>query len=177
MVELLIELSQSPLSLAMATSPWVVPTMQSIHIMAIAVVFISILVTALRVVGISWRGVSIRQTVDRFAPWAWTALALLVLTGLILIMAEPIRELMAISFWVKMALLVALIVISARFMRTVRTNASLADTEAKGDPGMRRTAILTVAMLVVIIFMGRFIAYDPLIWGSASPIASIYAGS
>lgn len=177
MVELLIELSQSPLSLAMATSPWVVPTMQSIHIMAIAVVLISVLVTALRVVGLSWGGVSIRQTVDRFAPWAWTGLALLALTGIILIMAEPIRELMAISFWVKMALLVAVIIISARFMRAVRTNASLADTGGKGDPQMRRTAILTVAMLVVIIFMGRFIAYDPLIWGSASPIASIYAGS
>jgi putative copper export protein len=177
MVELLIELSQSPLSLAMATSPWIVPTMQSIHIMAIAVVFISVLVTALRVAGISWRGISIRQTVDRFAPWAWTALALLALTGLILIMAEPIRELMAISFWVKMALLVALTIISARFMRTVRSNASLADSEAKGDPQMRLTALLTVAMLVIIIFMGRFIAYDPLIWGPASPIASIYAGS
>jgi putative copper export protein len=151
--------------------------MQSIHIMAIAVVFISVLVTALRVAGISWRGISIRQTVDRFAPWAWTALALLALTGLILIMAEPIRELMAISFWVKMALLVALTIISARFMRTVRSNASLADSEAKGDPQMRLTALLTVAMLVIIIFMGRFIAYDPLIWGPASPIASIYAGS
>ncbi|WP_286721725.1 DUF6644 family protein [Devosia sp. 63-57] len=177
MVELLIELSQSPLSLAMATSPWVVPTMQSIHIMAIAVVFVSVLITALRVVGVSWGGVSIRQTVDRFAPWAWTALALLALTGVILIMAEPIRELMAISFWVKMALLVALIVISARFMRTVRVNAGLADTEARGTPQMRVTAIVTVAMVVIIIFMGRFIAYDPLIWGPASPIASIYAGS
>lgn len=177
MVETLIQLSQSPFSLAMATSPWVVPTMQSIHIMAIAVIFTSVLVIALRVVGVNWIGDSIRQTADRFAPWAWTALVLLALTGVILIMAEPIRELMAISFWIKMALLAALIFIAARFMRSVRSNTSLADTEAKGDPQMRRTAILTVAMLLGIILMGRFIAYDPLIWGSASPITSIYAGS
>lgn len=176
MVETLIELSQSPFSLAMATSPWVVPTMQSIHIMAIAVVFISVLVTALRVVGVSWLGVSIRQTVDRFAPWAWTGLALLATTGIVLIMAEPIRELMAISFWVKMALLVAVIIIATRFMRAVHRGAEFADVDGRGTPGMRRTAMLTVLMLVVIIFMGRLIAYDPLIWGSMSPIASIYAG-
>ena len=42
MFEFLINLSQSPLSLAMATSPWVVPTMQSIHIIAIAVIFIEL---------------------------------------------------------------------------------------------------------------------------------------
>lgn len=177
MVETLIELSQSPLSLAMATSPWVVPTMQSIHIMAIAVVFISVLVTALRVVGVTWGGVSIRQTVDRFAPWAWTALALLALTGIVLIMAEPIRELMAISFWVKMGLLVLTIAISYRFMTAVKTQPAYAEVDGRGSPAARRTAILTVLMLIGIMFMGRFIAYDPLIWGPASPIASIYAGS
>ncbi len=177
MVETLIQLSQTPFSLAMATSSWVVPTMQSIHIMAIAVVFVSVLITALRVVGVTWGGLSIRQTANRFAPWAWTALVLLALTGLILIMAEPIRELMAISFWIKMALLVAVIVIAGRFLRAVQTRDEYAGTETRGSQRARVTAIVTIGLLVAIIFMGRFIAYDPLIWGTASPITSIYAGS
>lgn len=176
MVEFLSNLSQSPLSLAMATSPWVVPTMQSIHIMSIAVVFISVLITALRVVGITWGGVSIRNTVNRFAPWAWVALTLLALTGIVLIMAEPIRELMAISFWIKMLLLVVTIAISVRFLRAVRNQPAYADDDGRGSPAMRRTAVVTVLLLVVIMFMGRFIAYDPLIWGTLSPITSIYAG-
>lgn len=177
MVETLIALSQSPFSLAMASSPWVVPTMQSIHIMSIAVVFVSVLVTALRVVGVTWSELSIRQTASRFAPWAWTALVLLALTGIVLIMAEPIRELMAISFWIKMALLVAVIVIAGRFLRTVQSDEAFAAPDGDGSRKAKATALITVGLLVVIIFMGRFIAYDPLIWGTLSPITSIYAGS
>jgi len=173
MIETLIDLSQSPLSLAMATSPWVVPTMQSIHIVSIAVIFISVLITALRVIGVSWGGVSVRTTATRFAPWAWTALAVLAVSGIVLILAEPVRELMAISFWVKMALLVVAIVISVRFLRAVRSNEAFAAADAPVDPTMRRNAIITIAIWVAIIFMGRFIAYDPLIWGSLSPLGSV----
>lgn len=176
MVELLANLSQTPLALAMSTSPWVVPTMQSIHIMSIAVIFISILLIALRVSGYAWGGVSVRQTVARFAPWAWVALTLLALTGIVLILAEPIRELMAISFWIKMVLVAATIAISVRFLRAVRNKDGFAEADAPVDPALRRNAILTVVLLVVIIFMGRFIAYDPLVWGPLSPITAIYIG-
>lgn len=173
MVEFLIGLGQSPLSLAMATSPWVVPTMQSIHIMSIAVIFISVLVTALRVMGLAWGGASIRTTADRFAPWAWTALIVLAATGIILILAEPLREIVAISFWVKMCLLVVAITISVRFLRDVRSNPVHAIADTPIDPVARRNAIVTICIWVAIIFMGRFIAYDPLVWGSLSPVGSV----
>lgn len=173
MVDFLIELGQSPLSLAMATSPWVVPTMQAIHIVSITVIFTSVLVTALRVLGLAWTGVSLRGTVERFAPWAWIALAVLAVTGSVLILAEPVREIMAISFWLKMCLIAAVIVISVRFLRLVRSSEAYAAEVGPADPSLRRTAILTIAIMVAIIFMGRFIAYDPLIWGALSPIHSV----
>jgi len=173
MVEFLIDLSQSPLSLAMATSPWVVPTMQSIHIMAISVIFISVLMIALRVMGITWGGVSVRSTSDRFAPWAWLALGVLALTGIILILAEPLREIMAISFWLKMILLAIAIVISVRFLRAVHSKDLYVQDHGPIDAGLRRNAVVTIAIWVAIIFLGRFIAYDPLVWGSLSPIGSV----
>lgn len=173
MVEFLIDLGQSPLSLAMASSPWVVPTMQSIHIMSIAVIFISVLMIALRVMGITWGGVSIRSTADRFAPWAWASLAFLALTGIILILAEPLREIMAISFWFKMILLAIAITISVRFLRAVHSKDAYAADHGPVDAGLRRNAVVTIVVWVAIIFLGRFIAYDPLIWGSLSPIGSV----
>ena len=173
MVEFLIELSQSPLSLAMATSSWVVPTMQSIHIMAIAVIFISVLMIALRIIGVRWGGVSVRSTADRFAPWAWIALGVLALTGIVLILAEPLREIMAISFWLKMILLVIVIAICARFLRAVHGQDRYTTPEGPIDAGLRRNAIVTIVLLVAIIFLGRFIAYDPLVWGSLSPVGSV----
>lgn len=173
MVEFLINLGQSPVSLAMATSAWVVPTMQSIHIICIAIIFISVLLIAMRILGYAWGGQSIRQTVSRFAPWAWTALVILACTGIVLILAEPPRELMAISFWLKMALLILAIVISLRFLHVVRTDAAYESPTLHPSAGLRLRTVLTLAVWVAIIFLGRFIAYDPLIWGSLSPISSI----
>lgn len=173
MVEYLIELSQSPLSLAMSTSPWVVPTMQSIHIMAIAVIFISVLMIALRVMGVTWGGVSVRSTADRFAPWAWLALVTLAVTGIVLILAEPLREIMAISFWLKMILLAVAIAISARFLKAVHSQEHFTVAHGPVDAGLRRNAIFTIVVWVAIIFLGRFIAYDPLVWGTLSPLSTV----
>lgn len=173
MVDLLIALGQTPLSLAMATSPWVVPTMQSIHIISIAVIFTSVLIIALRVLGLAWAGQSIRQTADRFAPWAWIALVVLAATGVVLILAEPLREILAISFWLKMLLVVVAIVVSVRFLRLVRRNEAFAAPDGVADTTMRRKTVATLAIWIAIIFLGRFIAYDTLIWGPLSPISSI----
>lgn len=170
MLDYLTEFSQNPVSLAMATSPWVVPTMQCIHLVAIAVIFTSVLLIAMRMLGLAWSDQSIKQTVDRFMPWAVVALAALGLTGLILILAEPVREIMAISFWLKMALLAIAITLSLQFLRIVRGQPTYADSTIDPDPGMRTVTVVTVAVWLAIIFLGRFIAYDPLIWGELSPI-------
>jgi putative copper export protein len=172
MREFLTDLSQTPLALALATSSWVVPAMQSIHIISIAIIFMSVLIIALRVLGFAWGDTSMHQTLDRFAPWATLALIVLACTGVVLIIAEPIRELMAISFWVKMALLVIAIIISLRFIRAVRGDAGFAEPDVVANSTLRRNALATIVIWVAIIFMGRFIAYDPLIWGSLSPISS-----
>jgi hypothetical protein len=42
---------------------------------------------------------------QRFAPWMWWALAVMAATGLVLIIGEPLREASALSFWLKMALI------------------------------------------------------------------------
>ena len=60
----------------------------------------------LRVVG-SMRSDEPFATVwGRFAPWMWSGLVVMALTGLVLIIGEPVREFTALSFWLKMSLLV-----------------------------------------------------------------------
>ncbi|MDR2215133.1 MAG: hypothetical protein LBE59_04750 [Nevskiaceae bacterium] len=169
-MDLLIALGQTPISLMMANSAWVVPTMQSIHIICVTIASMSVLIICLRVLGVAWQGVSLRQTVARFAPWAWVALILLTLTGIVLIFAEPPREIMALSMWIKMALLAVLIAVAVRFLRLVRNSPAFAAPEVNPDGALRRRAVFTLCLVVAIIFLGRFIAYDALIWGRLSPV-------
>ena len=72
---------------------WVIPTIQSIHIVGIAVVMGSVFMIYLRILG--WAGMdqTLRQTTNRFGPWLTGALWLLLATGILMVIGEPVREL------------------------------------------------------------------------------------
>src|SRR5690606_15277884 len=53
----------------------------------------------------------------RFAPWIWAALVVMAVTGLLLVIAEPVREFTSLSFWLKMALIVVGVVGTIAFRR------------------------------------------------------------
>src|SRR5882672_8258310 len=92
-------LEQTPLSQAIQSAGWVVPAVQTIHILAIAAVTASALMIALRLDA-------------RFRPVIWWALPVLAATGLVMIVGEPVRSLENPVFQLKMALLVCAIVVS-----------------------------------------------------------------
>src|SRR2546430_1729274 len=81
------------LSSALRDTLWIVPAVQSIHICAIAVVVGCALVTELRIAGIVAPEESMAVVAQRYLPWMWRALAVLLATGLLMIIAEPDRTL------------------------------------------------------------------------------------
>src|SRR5258708_18500655 len=115
-------LSQTSLSLAIQTHTWVIPTIQSIHIVAIAIVAGSIFMMALRVLGVAGRDQTLVETVGRFGPPLTVALCVSVVTGALMVMGEPPRELLSFSFWLKMTLLAASTLTAAAFQTAVRKN-------------------------------------------------------
>jgi Family of unknown function (DUF6644) len=147
---------------------WAIPTIQSIHIVGIAMVMGSVLMIDLRILG--WAGMdqTLRQTTSRFGPWLTGSLWLLLATGILMVIAEPVRELVTLSFWLKMALVAIGTVTAAIFQAALRRH-----DEQWGDILVHRLsikglAILTFLIWACIIVLGRLIAYDH-VWGSWSP--------
>ncbi|MDR2215552.1 MAG: hypothetical protein LBE59_06905 [Nevskiaceae bacterium] len=143
-------LGGTALSVAFQSHTWLIALLQSIHILAIGVIFTSMVIVALRVLG----KVRSDETLDvvwaRFSPLIWGSLAVLAATGLFLAVGEPVREASALSFWLKMLLIVAAIAGALMLKR-------------------RPSHGLAWAMILVwlfIIFLGRAIAYDVEVWGS-----------
>ena len=157
-------LGTTPLSVAIQSTLWVTPTLQSIHILMIGVVFTIVLVLALRVLGRVRADEPLAEIYARFAPWFYSALCVMFVTGVVLSIGEPIRETHALSFWIKMSLIVVGIVTSTIFGRTVRATAAPDGQVYSGRA--RAVAVATVAMWLFIIFLGRAIAYDVEVWGS-----------
>jgi hypothetical protein len=154
---------------ALRASAWLVPLLQSIHIVMIGVVFMSIVVVAARVLG-WWRAEqSLWQVWSRFAPFLWTGVVIMTVTGLLLVLSEPLRELMTLSFRIKMLLIVVGVASALAFGRRVRAAAGEAAAVMPAGRPMRLAAVATVLLWLGIIFLGRAIAYDDSVWGSWSP--------
>jgi hypothetical protein len=160
-------LSQTPLSLAIQTRPWVVPTIQSIHIVAIGVVVASVFMIDLRVLGWAGRDQTLLETVGRFGPWVSWALCVLLATGALMVIGEPARELLSFSFWLKMCLVVIGTLIAAAFQIALRRNERHWGEALVTRRTTKSLAILTLLIWVGIIILGRLIAYDH-VWGAWS---------
>lgn len=165
LLEVATRLQQSSFTAAAQTHAWIVPTLQSIHIVMIGVVFVSMLVVALRVLGLVRTDETLRAVWSRFAPFFWTGIAVMAATGLLLTLAEPVRELMTLSFRLKLLMLAAALASAGLFGHHMRAAQGMDEASA----GLRAAAAVTVVLWLFIIFLGRAIAYDDLIWGGWSP--------
>lgn len=169
LLEFATSLQASPLSVALQTHSWIVPTLQSVHILGVGIVFVSMLMVSLRVLGRVRVEQPLAEVWGRFAPFFWWALLAMVVTGVLLTLSEPVREFMTLSYRLKMLLLVVAVASAALFGRCVRAAAASADVAARAPSGARAAAVTTVIVWLAIIFLGRLIAYDDVVWGQWSP--------
>jgi hypothetical protein len=146
---------------------WVIPTVQSVHIVGISVVLACVLMMTLRVLGVAGTDATLLQTQRRFGPWLAGALLLLLATGLALVVGEPERELLSFSFWLKMVLVACGAGLAFWFQVSVRRHEQVWETRLAHRARVRVLAAVALLIWIAIIFLGRFIAYDH-IWGAWS---------
>jgi hypothetical protein len=161
-------LEMTPPSVTIKSIFWIVPLVQSIHIVTIGIVFVSLLMIALRVIGLVRMDEAFGAVMDRFAPWIRKGLVVLALTGGTLVLGEPVRELMSLSFWLKMGLLAIGVATAVAFTRSLGPAAIADGPEPEFSPIAKSAAMATVVLWLAIIFLGRAIAYDVEVWGSLS---------
>jgi uncharacterized protein DUF6644 len=151
-------LDQTAASQLLQDLPWVVPTSQSIHIIAVSVVFASACAINLRLLGWGRSGWSAKQVTSSLLPWMWRGLAVLLLTGLTQTITEPVRQFVDPLFWAKMVMIIIVTTLTALYARRLRTsNAPTADSER--PPHGRLFALTSTLLWLAIIVCGRFIGY------------------
>jgi hypothetical protein len=151
-------LSQTRASLALQDLVWLVPLVQTIHILAIAMVLSSVLMIALRILRFAAAQPMI-ETAHRFVPWIWSGLLLLAGSGATLIVAEPQRALPNPVFQIKMALLALAVTITIAFQMSLRRRTALWADNARAPRFAAVLAVATFALWCAIAAAGRWIAY------------------
>jgi SNF family Na+-dependent transporter len=92
----------------------------------------------------------------------------LLVTGALMVIGEPVRELVTVSFWLKMFLIVVGTLVAAIFLRTLRKNEQRWEDTMTKRLSVKLMAIFTLLVWLAVIVLGRLIAYDH-IWGAWSP--------
>lgn len=145
-------LAQTGPSQAIQASTWAIPAIQTVHIVALALVFTAGLLISLRFVGLGLVSESLQQLTERSARRIWWLLVVLLVTGALLITAEPGRTLTNKVFYAKMIMLVLVMALTAWL-------ATAARRPFKPSGLHMVAATLAVLLWTAIIFAGRFIAY------------------
>jgi hypothetical protein len=121
-------------------------------------VFSSAVLVDLRIFRLFERDEPLREVTRRFLPPIWPVLLILLVTGSLLIIGEPRRSLVNTTFYLKMALLLAAILLTAALQRMVLASPGVFENRSRQLAGR---ALATVSILVWcgILFAGRWIAY------------------
>ncbi len=138
-----------------------IPILQSLHIASIAVLFGSTLMVNLRILRLFGNDRTIPQMIDRFQRWIWRALVVLVVTGVLLVISEPVRDLVNAIFWLKMTALLASVLASLWFQHAVRLKLTQGDAVVSRDLAVRIGAVALILLSCSVMTGGRWIAYAP----------------
>jgi hypothetical protein len=152
-------LERTPMNEAIQTVHWIVPAVQTVHILAIAAVMSSMLMINLRLVGAIGGDQPLRPYSARFLPVIWWALPVLLATGIVMIVGEPVRSLENTVFQVKMLLVISAMAITLLYQVLLNREPAYWTLT-----GVRRAASVALALVsmtiwIAIVFAGRWIAY------------------
>lgn len=152
-------LSTTDLSVALQSANWFVPLVQTVHIICIAILLTSLYVVSFRLVGLTRGGQSLAALAAKSTPWIWTALAVLLVTGMLLTITEPARELLNWVFRLKMLMVLALSGILLLVQSRTRRNPDYWSASPTRRRAARAIGILSIIVGAGIVTAGRWIAY------------------
>ena len=152
-------LAATEVSHVIQTTTWIIPTLQTVHILCVAAVFSAAILVDLRIWRLIERDEPLPDVARRFLPTIWPVLLILLVTGSLLIVGEPRRSLLNSTFYLKMALLAVAILLTAGLQRSLSSSPNFWERDRWRRMAGRFAATVSILVWCGILFAGRWIAY------------------
>ena len=140
---------------AIRDSLWLFPAVQSVHLLALALIGGSVLIVDLRLLGLGLRRQPVAELARDMQPWLLGSLATMLITGALLFSSEALRCYYSPPFWWKMGFLLA----AMAFTFSVRHRVARANESRVGPVWGRLTAIVSLVLWSGVGVSGRWIAF------------------
>lgn len=157
--EFCVWLQRTDASLAIQSHSWVVPAVQSVHILSIGAVTISALAITLRLFGRSFLDGSTRDVSSTFTRVIGYTLPILLVSGLLMIVAEPARSLENPVFLLKMGLLLLAAASTLGFQWLLGKNPEFWEGSAARRRIGKLWTLTSLVLWAAVTLSGRWIAY------------------
>jgi hypothetical protein len=152
-------LSHTSWSVSLREGTYDYPVLLIIHVLSIALFGGMVAIGNLRVLGAALRSVPVSQVIEQFRPWKWSGFSVLLITGILLSLSDPVEYGGNVMYWISVLLLLAAGVNALVFRFGIYRSVASWDDAAITPPGARRWAGLSLALWISLIFAGRAIAF------------------
>ncbi len=145
-----------PLGAALRDSHTLLGAVATVHLLGVALVFGSIAVLDLRLLGLS-RSISVRRLAAHVLPWTALGFLLIVPTGLTMFVAHAGRLIASRLFALKMGLIFAGAVNAAAFHAGAFRSSPAWDTERMPPSAARAAGAISLVVWISVIVCGRML--------------------
>jgi Family of unknown function (DUF6644) len=152
-------LEDSGLATRIRDGLWLFPLIESTHVFALAMVFGTIAVIDLRLLGIASTQRPFERMASEIVKWTWAAFALAALTGTLMFITNARVYYHNFYFRTKMLLLVLAGLNVLIFELTAGRTIHRWEKAPTAPPAGKATAALSLAIWISIIVMGRMIGF------------------
>ena len=158
-LELCTWLEESPLGLAITESEWLFPTIETLHVLALALVIGSIAMLDLRLLGVSNRDRGVIQLAEDTLPWTWSAFVVAAITGSLMFVSAATSYYDNLPFRIKLVLLALAGLNMAIFHFTAYRAAHDWNFTLPTPQAARIAASLSLLFWVGVVVAGRWIGF------------------
>lgn len=148
-----------PSSLFIRESVLLYPLVESAHVLMMAVFLGLVLMMDLRLVGAAFRPALVADVQRRLFPWQAGTLVVVVVTGVVLVYAEPMRFYDNAFFRVKLVLLALAALNAFAFHVTTYRQVQAWDRPGRPPLPVRVAGVRSILLWIGVVFCGRLIAY------------------
>src|SRR5258706_6088067 len=147
-------------STALHESLFMYPLVESVHVLTLCLFVGMSTMLDLRLLGLTLRRVPLTDITNRLFPWMFAGFAVMVITGVLLFYAIPIRSYQSIWVRMKVVLLICAGLNAWIFHATIYRSVRNWDLAEIVPPRARMAGVLSLVFWTGVIVFGRMIAYN-----------------
>jgi hypothetical protein len=153
-------LASTPGSIALHESQYMYSLVESSHVLTLCLFLGTLVMMDLRMLGLLLRNVPVSEVAARVLPWTFAGFVLMVISGVLLFYAIPVRSYQSLFFRIKVILLIVAGLNAWHYHRTAHRTVDRWGVAAIPPKSVRASALVSLCAWTLVIFAGRFIAYN-----------------